>query len=71
MQNHRPTSLALQHRHLTLLSVMYGPADHQVAEPINHNKQIQLAFVSCKRGDIGNPFSLRLLRIEITPEQIL
>ena len=45
---------------------MYLPADHQLAEQIKDNKQIHIAFVSFNLGEIGHPFFLRLLRMEIT-----
>lgn len=61
MQDYRAAALPLPDRHLDrsqhhlpILTVMHRPADHQLAEEINHNTQEELSFAGRDLGDIGD-----------------
>ena len=71
-------SLSLPHRHLrrtdhhvAVLPVMHRPAHDQLAVQVNHHLEVQLAFLRVDLGDVGDPFGLGLLCIEVPLKQVL
>jgi hypothetical protein len=51
-------------------TAMHRPARHQLAEQIEHDAQIELAFERQDLGDVGDPLGLRFVGAEIALEQI-
>lgn len=51
--------------------MMHRPADHQRAEQIQHDAQMQLAFERWDLGDVGDPLGLRFVGGEVALKQVL
>lgn len=77
MQNDCALALPLPDRHLDgpdhrlpILPVMHRPADDELAEQVEHDAQIQLAFAGPELGDVGDPLGIGLQRGEVTLQAI-
>jgi len=56
--------------HLPILPVMHRPADDELAEQVEHDTQVQLAFAGLELGDVSDPLGIRLQRCEVTLEAV-
>ncbi len=77
MQNGGALALPLPDRHLDspdhhlpILPVMHRPADDELAEQVEHDAQVQLAFVGLEFGDVGHPLGIRLQSREVALEVV-
>ena len=69
VENDRPATFTLPDRHLngtehhlTILTMMHRPTDHQLAEQIDNHTQEQLALISSQFRNVGDPLALRFQR---------
>lgn len=77
MQNDGALAMPLPDRHLDspdhhlpILPVMHRPADDELAEQVEHDAQVQLAFVGFEFGDVGHPLGIRLQSREVALEVV-
>lgn len=48
----------------------HGPPDNHAREKVDHDRQIQPAFIGPQVGDIAHPFAVRSRSGEVLPEQV-
>jgi len=57
--------------HVTILAMMHGSTDHQLAEQVQHNAEEQLSFLRAHLGDADDSPGLRFQRGKVPLHQIL